>query len=186
MLNFKFQLDISYLKNITALFTILFFTVYVALGQSPDSTKQKDNQTIDVPSKPHSPKKATIMSAIVPGLGQAYNKKYWKIPIIYGGIGTLSYFLSNDFELYNFYKDQYQNSNFTDNAAFSNIEISRKNIEVKIVLISVLYILNVLDANVDAHLRDFDVSDDLSLNVSPNLFFVNNKSHPGISFTLKL
>jgi hypothetical protein len=132
----------------------------------------------------HSPKKATIMSAILPGLGQMYNDKYWKTGFIYVSAGVLGY-------LYKYNRDSlisYQRAlearidgddNTTDNkySFFSDAKVTserdwyRSNRDRVIVGFIALYALQVIDANVDAHLKEFEINDDLSMNVDPNLYY---------------
>jgi len=142
----------------------------------------------------HSPKKATIYSAILPGLGQAYNKKYWKIPIIYAGFGTIGYFIGWNNGFYGTYKQAY--SDLTDDdpdtdsyldldatqyydlenpTDFNNFKSGlskqsdyyRRNRDLLIISMIGFYGLNIIDASVDAHLFDFDISEDLTLNWQP-------------------
>lgn len=126
----------------------------------------------------HSPKKATIMSAIVPGLGQIYNKKWWKVPIIYGGFAVAGYFLKDNLDHINLYKDAYIASTDGDTTTinttgYSNVQlldfIDRYKTwrDLSYISIVVIYALNIIDANVDAHLFYFDVSEDISLNIQP-------------------
>lgn len=153
-------------------------------------------QLTEVPvdaEKIHSPKKATIYSAILPGLGQAYNKKYWKIPIIYAGFGTIGYFIGWNNGFYNTYKLAY--SDFTDDDDSTNSYLDvlppgydlenttdynnfksglskqsdyyRRNRDLLIISMVGFYGLNLIDASVDAHLFDFDISEDLTLNWQP-------------------
>lgn len=145
-------------------------------------------QTDTVPEtsakKPHSAKKATIMSAILPGLGQAYNKKYWKIPIIYAGFGTLYYFIRTNGQEYRKFRDAYNIVANNDTLLFPSNEYVvrydanldqlregrnyyRRNLELSYIFTGLLYILNIIDASVDGNLYDFDVSDDLSLRLEP-------------------
>jgi len=152
-------------------------------------------------TKVHSPKKAAWMSAAFPGLGQAYNKKYWKMPIIYvgfGGIGVgIAYFASN----YLTYRDEYRYRLNNDGLRFKldsldtpylNAEKQnfQRNMELMIILTAVGYLFNILDAVVDAHLKGFNVSSDLSLNIVPSIKLNNNplastnKLMPNITFTL--
>ncbi len=136
--------------------------------------------------KLHSPKKATLRSAILPGWGQAYNKKYWKIPIVYGALG-----IAGGVFLYNL--NNYRDIRFAYNAKFKasqpgataqdtlnlgNIKPNlipldinslrffrddfRRNIDYSVLVFILIWGLNVVDATVDAHLRTFDVSPDLS------------------------
>ena len=134
--------------------------------------------------KNHSPKKAAIRSAILPGLGQIYNKKYWKVPIIYGALGisgaVLAYNLTNYRALKVAYRAKY-NATLSppDSSEWSKIRPDlvpidmnalrsyrdefRRNIDYSILAIMLLWGLNVVDATVDAHLKAFDVNPDLSL-----------------------
>jgi len=134
--------------------------------------------------KHHSPKKAAIRSAILPGLGQIYNKKYWKVPIIYGALGisgaVLAYNLTNYRALKVAYRAKYNASlrppdssewskirpdlvGIDMNALRSYRDEFRRNIDYSILAIILLWGLNVVDATVDAHLKAFDVNPDLSL-----------------------
>jgi hypothetical protein len=141
------------------------------------------NQTDSI-LKAHSPKKAAIRSAILPGLGQIYNKKYWKVPIIYGALGiagaVLAYNLTNYRALRIAYRAKYNAAPpIKDSSEWSQIRYDllpidmnalrsyrdefRKNIDYSVLAILLLWGLNVVDATVDAHLKPFDVSPDLSL-----------------------
>lgn len=123
---------------------------------------------------PLSPSKAAFYSAILPGLGQAYNKKYWKIPLVYAALGTGIYFYVDNNKKYNRYRRAYKRrlAGFTDDE-FQNIvadndalidaqEFYQRNRDLSLLLTVVAYVLNIVDANVDAHLLQFNVSDDLS------------------------
>jgi len=125
-----------------------------------------------------SPRKASIMSAIIPGLGQAYNRRYWKIPLIYAGLGGFGYMFQVNNDNYNFYRRnliaEYDNDTLTKNRTYYSGEqlksqklYYRKNRDLAAIGVVVIYLLNIIDANVDAHLRTFDVSDDLSLGIEP-------------------
>ena len=128
--------------------------------------------------KYHSPKKATLLSAALPGAGQIYNKKYWKLPIIYGGIGLSIYYLDRNLDLIKLYRgdlvalqDDDPNTNPQTNFSQSNLNNlldQYKNLrEWSYIAIGAIYALQILDANVDAHLFHFDVDEDLSLSVLP-------------------
>lgn len=135
--------------------------------------------------KKHSPRKATYLSFICPGLGQAYNKKYWKLPIVYIGFGTMGYFFQANHSEYVKFRNAY---NFVttpgnENAAPVNDYVTRykknpdlllsgrnyyrRNLELTYIATGVWYVLVAIDAQVDAQFFDFDVSDDLSLNIKP-------------------
>ncbi len=125
------------------------------------------------------PSKAAFYSAILPGLGQAYNKKYWKIPIVYAAIGTGIYvYLDND-KTYNRYRDIYKRrlAGFTDDEFYGDgptPKVSnegliraqntlRRNKELSLLITFGLYALNIIDANVDAHLLQYNLDENLAL-----------------------
>jgi len=149
-------------------------------GQKSD--KPTNTDVIDTSKvKKHNPKKATIMSAIIPGLGQIYNRKYWKPPIIYAGFATAIFMI--DFNTYYYKKYKLFYNNKVDNnpatpdfypynsldELLSLKNYYRRNLELSYIATSLVYLLNVIDANVDGNLYDFDVSDDLSLNIKPSV-----------------
>lgn len=123
----------------------------------------------------HNPKKAAWMSAALPGLGQIYNKKYWKIPVVYVGLGVCGYFAWTETVKYRKYKETYRYRlkvdltatdwfpNETDNTIKEMKEYHHRNVEISYIAASLVYLLNIVDATVDAHLYGFDVSDDLSM-----------------------
>jgi hypothetical protein len=129
-----------------------------------------------------SARKASVMSAILPGLGQGYNKKYWKIPIIYLGLGGFGYMFHVNNVEYKFYRKNLIALNdedpSTNNTTFYNSsqlqsekQRYQKSRDLGLIGMGIIYILNIIDANVDAHLKTFDVSDDLGINISPVLFY---------------
>ena len=148
--------------------------------------------------------KAVWLGALVPGLGQIYNRSYWKLPIVYGGFAGCAYAISWNAEKYEIYREAYrdlyvdrQNNNVSDDPTRSYNRILREGYtidrmggvdtytstlqnwqntyhryrDLSIALPAVYYALTLVDAFVDAQLFDFDVSDDLSLNVSPQLYY---------------
>ena len=138
--------------------------------------------------KPHSPKKATIMSACLPGLGQIYNGKWWKVPIVYAGLGGLGYMAYSNYSEYRSYLHAYEfktgdlpegttlNEHETDLAnryAESQLqtykESYRRDFELFTIITVAWYGLQILDACVDGHLYTYDISDDLSLSIDPYL-----------------
>lgn len=145
----------------------------------------------------HSPSKAVLYSAILPGAGQAYNKKYWKIPIIYAGIGVLVYAIDFNQRNYSTFKDAYilrtdgdtsttdKYPRYTDDNLRTLFQYYRRNRDLSYILISTLYVLNILDAYVDAELFYFDVSDKLSLRSTPFIMHsLAGDKIGGLSFTL--
>lgn len=154
-----------------------------------DSVELKKKQRRNKWRKKHSPLVATLASAIIPGAGQAYNRKYWKIPLALGLVGGTGYWMIGNLNTYNKYKegyfllDQYDITKnperLTDFAqlfpneipSLNNIRskrnLARDNYESSLIFFSLGYILQITDAFVDAHLTTFDVSDDLSMRVQP-------------------
>ena len=139
------------------------------------------------------PKKAGLYSAILPGAGQVYTKKYWKVPVIYGGLITSAYYINESNDLYQLYKSTYLNrldGDFSDNLNYSDSDLRtltehyRRNREVSALLFTLTYILNIVDASVNAHLFDYDVSEDLSLHIQPVYFSKENASGFSLSFNL--
>ncbi len=139
------------------------------------------------------PKRAALYSAILPGSGQVYTKKYWKVPVIYGGLITSAYYINESNDLFQLYKSTYLNrldGNFTDNLNYSDSDLRtltehyRRNREVSALLFTLTYILNIFDASVNAHLFDYDVSKDLSLHIQPVYFSRENASGVSLSFNL--
>ncbi|MCE2496012.1 MAG: hypothetical protein J4F31_05480 [Flavobacteriales bacterium] len=143
----------------------------------------------------HSPKTALLRSLAVPGLGQAYNKKYWKIPIIYAALGTSVYFIIDNNRQYNEFKQAYIDRQdgieddypqYTDDNLITLIDFYRRNRDFSVILTAGIYMINLLDAMVDAHLYEFDVSDELSIKVSPHVQFTPQSGYnPSVGFTLK-
>jgi len=131
--------------------------------------------------KKHSVGRAAIFSAALPGLGQAYNKKYWKIPIIYAGFGVLTYFVISNNSEYVQFKEAYLyvsngDSSYTDNPYVGKYDQSqlneamkfyRRNRDLSIIIGGLWYAINILEAYVDAHFFDYDISEDLSMRISP-------------------
>lgn len=141
-----------------------------------------------------SPRKAAILSSTLPGLGQIYNKKYWKIPIIYAGLLTSAYYINDNNVQYKLYKDAYlkrldnnpDNDDFVGEYSSGDLlilkDFYRRNREVSILCFVGTYIINVLDASVDAHLFDYDISEDISLQMTPT----STANFNGLSLTLNL
>ncbi len=142
----------------------------------------KDTAVSDRPSE-RNPKRAALLSLAVPGLGQAYNKKIWKVPIVYAALGTAGYFFVSNRLEYAKLKAAYAQDSENTTGEFSeyydlgytltDIQSAAEQYqtwsEYSGVAIFAVYALQVIDATVDAHLFYFDVDDDLSLNIQPKL-----------------
>ena len=140
------------------------------------------------------------MSAILPGLGQAYNKKYWKMPLIYAGFAGLIYSLNYNQKKFTNYRDAYKYridndpstvdnyvGIYRDNDLFTLQKAYNRYRDLSVIGTALLYILNIVDASVDAHMFTFDVGDDLSFHVQPTLINTAhiNQYHTGISLNIK-
>ncbi len=148
--------------------------------------------------KPHSPHKASLYSAVLPGLGQAYNKKYWKIPILYAGFVGMIYAIDFNSRMYNQYRNGYRDFLIQDPGNKSYLKILdrtpfnesdvlsggaradwfertldhgkdyyKRYRDLSYVGFALVYVLNIIDATVDAHFKTFDISDDLSMRFEP-------------------
>lgn len=171
-----------------------------AISVTGDSIKnfKKDSTKVVKKTNTHNPKLAIIMSTVVPGAGQIYNKKYWKTPIVWAGLGACIYFVRSNHILYKDYKgallqrsdtsikepDIYLDIYSTDQLITLQDQY-RQNRDLFIIASSLVYVLNIVDALVDAHLFSFDVSDDLSLNWQPYYHYsVNTRNTAGLSLRL--
>ena len=165
-------------------------------GSVTDSTQKS---TAKLLMKEHSPRKAAIRSAIIPGWGQAYNKKYWKIPIVYAALGTTAgFFIFNNRE-YIDSRDAYRNNldndpsndylikpkfQQADAEAIRQYRISvRQYVDYSALIFLLFWGLNVVDATVDGHLKAFEVGDDLSLQVNPTYIPQTKQAAVGLVFT---
>lgn len=159
---------------------------------------KKNPLSFDTSAKKFNPRLATIRSALIPGWGQAYNKKYWKIPIVYGALGITAYIFFDNLDTYKklrlAYKLRSDTNRLNDtliDPRFSVLSTSsirtyrneyRQNVDYSVLFFLVFWGLNVVDATVDAHLKAFDVGDDLSLKIKPTFKSINN--FPGLSLVL--
>ena len=160
----------------------------------------------------HSPKKAAIYSAVLPGLGQAYNRKYWKIPLVYGGFAAFGYFIGFNNKNYLVSKNAYSDLSDDDPSTDSYMQLEqiiyynlnnpsevenlkrgllrrqdyyRRNRDLLVILTIGFYGLNIIDASVDAHFFNWDISDDLALQWQPTLNQINNKNFLALNCTIR-
>ena len=166
---------------------ILFLFAFCFSSFAQEGKKEKKNKItpteelvvetgsiIKEPIDPLAPARAAFYSAVLPGLGQAYNKKYWKIPIVYAGLGIGIYFYINNNNEYNRYRDAYKRrlAGFEDDEFYGTIsddglqdaqKTYGRNREISLLVTIGVYALNIIWANVDAHLMQFNIDDNLSL-----------------------
>ncbi|NQU80657.1 MAG: hypothetical protein HQ543_03975 [Bacteroidetes bacterium] len=191
--------------------TLFLFLILSGSYSAFSQIKEKNTEISAVDSsllESHSPAKASLYSAIFPGLGQIYNRKYWKLPLVYAGFGALGYSVTFNMTNYSKYKSAY--IDFTDElpetqsyldviggslnpADFDpvlypdtydskqetwfkeqlqhNMDYYRRNRDLSYIGLVGLYLLNIVDATVDAHLFDYDISNDLSMKIEPRLMY---------------
>lgn len=159
--------------------------------ENRDSGLQGGPDTVAIKSyaKRFSPRKAILFAAILPGLGQVYNKKYWKLPLVYGGFYAIGYYID-------FYNDAHQefksylfqnleegigenevNANLPDIRARrltttqlrTTVDRARRERDFMIILMGGMYILQMIDAHVDAHLKEFDLNPQLQVSIEPSM-----------------
>lgn len=168
----------------------------------------EEEEVILVPNDydPLKPAKAAFFSAVLPGLGQAYNKKYWKIPIVYAALGTgIGIYIYNN-DQYNRYRDAYksrlagfQNDEFYFDSSGNQLatprisddglrraqKLFRRNKELSLLVTLGIYALNIIDANVDAHLLQYNVDENLSLSPHYKLNEIDAKGNLGLTLNFK-
>jgi Family of unknown function (DUF5683) len=128
------------------------------------------------------PKKAGMYSAILPGLGQLYNKQYWKVPVVYAGLAVATYFIVENLTNYQSYRQAYvnriNNPNYIDQYTniYSESQLDQlqndysKYLDITVLITGIGYALQILDAVTAAHLKNFDISRDISMKMRPVVF----------------
>ncbi|WP_317172898.1 DUF5683 domain-containing protein [Maribacter arenosus] len=207
------------------LITLLFliFTILPSSAQENDSIPMpKDSLAMDLKENgivvqevvakneksinPLAPSKAAFYSAVLPGLGQVYNKRYWKVPIVYAVIGTGVYTYTYNDDLYDRFRTAFKsrkagftNDEFYDpdnNLPTPHFELDKlenqqerfqRDRDLALVLTIAMYVLNIIDANVDSHLKQFNINEDLSLDARPYLDLdpITNNPNYGFAFIIK-
>ncbi len=171
-------------------------TVDVVVPEEKDTITVDEIETLK-PYK-HSPKKAMLLSALLPGSGQIYNKKYWKAPVVWTGFAVFGYFINQNNREYQRFRRAY-NYNVDDDSTtiseFPNVspnllanerDIFRKWRDLSIILTVGWYALNIIDANVDAHLFEFDVSDVARVRWEPTFNMALNRPRSPLTGGLRL
>ena len=190
-------------KNNILTFLILLFSLHLYCQKDSTSVKErksKENFFIqEGVYKPLAPAKAAFYSAILPGMGQVYNKKYWKVPFVWAALATPTYFYLNNNSQYKRFRTAYKlrktglQDEFTDD--LGNVSVSLETLEkaqeqlmenrdLSLMWGVILYVLQIIEASVNAHLLQFNTDDNLSFRPT----FVNNPilfNAPKVGFTLK-
>lgn len=199
----------------------ILLVVFAVLGTGAISRAQDTLRikTDSVPATRHSPAKAAFLSAVLPGLGQIYNGKglYFRLPVLYAGIATESYFIYYLNKQFNSYHNVYLNlSNYTKslNGATPDPKVEdyilaeigysghrgitvlnlkdandfyRHYRDLNILFMAGIYLLNIIDATVQAYFFEYDISDDLSLKVQPTILnTLTSKGMVGLKMTFNL
>ncbi|MBX2955321.1 MAG: hypothetical protein KF846_04150 [Cyclobacteriaceae bacterium] len=167
------------------LLVLLFFCFQISAFAQRDtvllSPQERDTVVLNSYAQRYNPKKALLYAAVLPGLGQVYTKKYWKLPLVYGGIIATGYAI-------NFYQDGYQlyrgelfynlengigESGFNPNTGFTTAQLRtitdryRRERDFMIIVMIGVYVLQMIDAHVDAHLKEFDLNPNLHVRIEP-------------------
>ncbi|WP_206208134.1 DUF5683 domain-containing protein [Wenyingzhuangia fucanilytica] len=176
---------------------IFIFTTQFSFSQDQEGQLSVDSQAFleDTDSyDPLTPAKAAFYSAVLPGLGQAYNKRYWKIPIVYGALITPLYYYSINAKAYNKTrkafkqraageKDIYFNL-YSDQSLENAQQVYRRNRDTSLLTFVGLYALQILEASIDAHLLQFNISDKITFDPKLMRDNVSNDNYLGLSLNL--
>jgi hypothetical protein len=180
------------LFNLRNIFTCILIAGVCLFAACPVSAQEADTASVQPVARTHSPRKAVIMSAIIPGLGQTYNKKYWKVPIIYGAGGAFAYFLSYYQDKYTKFRTALANGQegqtyeidgkeYDYGSLESGQNFYRRYRDLNALGITAIYFLNIVDAMIDANFFYYDVSDNLTMHIQPAIF-----NNPGATSSLGL
>ena len=181
----------------SAIFCVFCWNWAVAQDTDSDLIIESEQPAVEVEGiDPLSPARAAFYSAVLPGLGQAYNKKYWKIPIVYAAIGTGVYFVVDNQQEYLRYQEAYKlrisgrpdefdgtgdNPNISEDGLIRAQEVLKKNRDLALFITIGLYALNIIEANVDAHLDDRAFSRNLSVRPTLELNPIDNQAIAGLN-----
>lgn len=157
----------------------------------------KATDTIDAEINPLAPSKAAFLSAAFPGMGQIYNKRYWKVPLVWGAMGTSIYAYSWNKKKYDSYRTEYKKrlANDTDlNPKYERLsnsqlisaqKLHQRNKDLSLLITVGLYALNIIDANVDSHLKQFNVNGKLTVKPELQQNDFTNKQNVGLTLNYK-
>ena len=173
LLYLKLSASIACLLNLLSTIAIILgskISSFKALESTYKTVIDKYSQEKKI--KIFNPKKASRLSAVLPGLGQIYNKQYWKVPVIYGGYAVIGHYIKFNNGMYNDFKNaltlETDNDeltlnpfpNFSRNSLERNMDFWRRNRDMLIIFTGAYYLLNIVDAHIFAHLNEFDTDND--------------------------
>jgi hypothetical protein len=186
-------------KTTTVLLLVVFYFLCFAASAQNDTTKVKqpviierepvtietgDTVAIKSYAERFNPRKALLYAAVVPGLGQIYNKKYWKLPLVYGGFAAVTWNISRFNDIYKQYKVELFNNlemgltedndlnpqtNITTGQYRNVVNRARRERDFWVIMMGAMYLLQIVDAHVDAHLKEFDLNPNLQVSVQPTV-----------------
>jgi len=177
--SFRYCNSLRFVWKTVQVLLFVFLITFEAQAQNPEKT---DTTVLDesykLDSAYHSPQKAATLSAILPGLGQIYNKKYWKVPIVYVGFATFVFFINYNQKGYLEFKQAY--IDFPDYDLDYDFPLTIEQIDraknsykryrdLSVIGTAGFYLLQIIDATVDAYLFDWNISEDLSLKLEPTM-----------------
>lgn len=170
---------------------IVALPVACVLAQTPDDStsdslivESRDTVLLKTYATRYDPRKALLYAAVVPGLGQIYNKKYWKLPLVYGGFVAIGYAINWYSDLYKDYKkslfrnleagydqdsDIFPEDSFTTRSYRNAVDQARRERDFWVIMMGGMYLLQIIDAHVDAHLKEFDVNPNLQVKIQPTM-----------------
>jgi hypothetical protein len=188
------------MKKLIYVFLLLSISPVILTAQDTLSTNRGliDGEIVDIqePQKFYDPKVASRRSAIIPGWGQIYNDSWWKVPILYAGLGVCIYFVDYNHQEFKFWEgvardelakppDQ-QDSNLLRQAQ-ARADNWRSNRDLVFLTTLGVYGLQIIEASIDAHLKGFNVDDELAINLKPKVGIINNgAAYIGIGVTLPI
>lgn len=160
----------------SAFFHLASFAQEEEILEKDSKKENRKKEAVYKPLDPVAPSRAAFYTTIVPGLGQIYNKKYWKVPLVYAGIGIPVYFWADNQRNYDRYRNEYKNrlqgkvdqtdetlAGLDEERLLDGQNFYRKNRDLSVVIALGFYVLSIVDANVDAHLTQFNVNENLTI-----------------------
>ncbi|WKZ61103.1 MAG: DUF5683 domain-containing protein [Cyclobacteriaceae bacterium] len=179
-----FAMTEPFLKRLSILFCLVGFTLGAYAQRDSIQVVQPKSDTVTIASysNRYDPRKALLYAAVLPGLGQVYNKKYWKLPLVYGGFAITGYYLNIYQEGYLTFRGELfynlenglsgdtqvnPNTLYTTSQLRTIVDRYRRERDYMIIIMMGVYILQMVDAHVDSHLKEFDLNPNLQVRIEP-------------------
>lgn len=184
------------MKNLA--FLVTFFITLNLYSQNQSDSLYISPRKIQLINDPLTPSKAAFYSSVIPGLGQIYTRRYWMIPIIYGGLGASTYYYNfnkkelNKYRtaykrrLSGYYDDEYIDIIPENDKLLEGMKFHRRYKDFSFMFLVGTYVLNIIDANVGAHLLQFNVNEDLSFKPYIENDYLNFTQSAGIKLKLNI